>query len=93
VGLVGQGDQAAVGHRDIRQFRIGSRSSIPGAGKRCVVIEGLENTSGRPGSAGTVTAVCRQGVVAMDGVNVVKPSGYSAGKGIWEERTGAGTTM
>jgi hypothetical protein len=33
---------------------------------------------------GAVTEVCGYGVVAMDGVNVVKPSGYSVGKGIWE---------
>ena len=31
-----------------------------------------------------VMEVCGHGVVAMDGVNVVKPPGYSAGKGIWE---------
>jgi hypothetical protein len=31
---------------------------------------------------GAVTEVCGHGVVAMDGVNVVKPSGYSVGKGI-----------
>jgi hypothetical protein len=35
-------------------------------------------------SDGAVTEVCGHGVVAMDGVNVVKPSGYSVGKGIWE---------
>jgi hypothetical protein len=32
---------------------------------------------------GAVTEVCGHGVVAMYGVNVVKPSGYSVGKGIW----------
>jgi hypothetical protein len=33
---------------------------------------------------GVVTEVCGHGVVAMGGVNVVKPSGYSVGKGIWQ---------
>ena len=33
-------------------------------------------------SDGAVTKVCGHGVVAMDGVNVVKPLGYSVGKGI-----------
>ena len=33
---------------------------------------------------GAVTEVCGHGVVAMEGVNVVKPSGYSGGKRIWE---------
>jgi len=37
-----------------------------------------------------IPEVCGHGVVAMDGVNVVKPSGYSVGKGIWEQRTGGG---
>ena len=31
-----------------------------------------------------VTEVCGHGVVAMGGVNVVKPWGYSVGKGIWQ---------
>jgi len=31
---------------------------------------------------GAVTKVCGHGVVALDGVNVVKPSKYSVGKGI-----------
>ena len=47
------------------------------------MIGGLERRSGRPGSDGAVTEVYGHGVVAMDGVNVVKPSGYSGGKGIW----------
>ena len=33
---------------------------------------------------GAVTEVCGHGVVAMGGVNVVKPWGYSVGKGIWQ---------
>ena len=33
---------------------------------------------------GAITKVCGCGVVAMEGVNVVKPSGYSGGKRIWE---------
>jgi hypothetical protein len=33
---------------------------------------------------GRLPGVCGQGVVAIDGVNVVKPSGYSVAKGIWE---------
>jgi hypothetical protein len=31
-----------------------------------------------------VTEVYGHGVVAMEAVNVVKPSGYSVGKGIWD---------
>jgi hypothetical protein len=31
-----------------------------------------------------VPEVSGHGVAAMDGMNVVKPSGYSVGKGIWE---------
>jgi hypothetical protein len=31
-----------------------------------------------------VTEVCGHGVVAMEVLNVVKPSGYSVAKGIWE---------
>ena len=44
------------------------------------MIGGLETRSGRPGSDRAVKEVCGHGVVAMDGVNVVKPSGYSVGK-------------
>ena len=33
---------------------------------------------------GRYGGVCGRSVVAMDGMNVVKPSGYSLGKGIWE---------
>ena len=56
---------------------------------RGVVFGRLETGSGRLGSSsggdgGAVMEVCGHGVVAMDGVNVVKPSGYSVGKGIWE---------
>ena len=35
-------------------------------------------------TAGTVTDVCAHGVVAADGVNVVNPSEYSVGNGIWK---------
>ena len=41
---------------------------------------GSKRGSGRPGSDGAVLVVHGNGVVAMDGVNVVKPSEYSAGK-------------
>src|SRR5262249_16628271 len=47
---------------------------------RCVAIGGLAEGSGRPGNDGAVTKLCGRGVVAMDGVNVVKPLGYSARK-------------
>ena len=41
-----------------------------------------QSSTGRDNWA--VTEVYGHGVVAMGGVNVVKPSGYSVGKGIWE---------
>ena len=39
-----------------------------------------QSSSGRDSGDGAVTEVCGHGVVAMDGVNVVKPSEYSGGK-------------
>src|SRR6476659_4160146 len=46
-----------------------------------------QSSTGRD-SDGAVAEVCGHGVVAMDGVNVVKPSGYSVGKSICDLRTG-----
>ncbi len=66
-------------------LKVSEQRNVMLAQLRCVVIGGLERGSGRPGSDGAITKVRGHGVVAMDGVNVVKPPpGYSVGKGIWE---------
>ena len=65
-------------------LKVSEQRNVMLAQLRCVVIGGLERRSGRPGSEGAITEVYGHGVVAMDGVNVVKPSGYSVRKGMWE---------
>ena len=64
-------------------LKVSEQRNVMLAQLRCVVIGGLERGSGRPGNGGAGTEVCGHGVVAMDGVNVVKPSGYSGRESIW----------